>query len=226
MRTGTDPWGAWCELFDDVADALFQSHHIRWMWRVLNSIIDSSEVRRHAIVTAYLQTTYAAYAANYVRREVDMRKDSRSLYRCLNFLASKPETVSRASFTEAIQVTYEEDREGVSRWFDEFAPDGGAILHVPTIRADMMHLREAAQRVKEFVDTNIAHRGNAPTSPITFDDIDSAMSEIEAISKKYYRLRYPGTSLWTATPVVDLEFLRMFETAWFPPGSTLPVEFG
>ena len=48
------------------------------------------------------------------------------------------------------------------------------------------------------------------------------MTEIENVAKDFYSLRYPGMSLWTATPVPDLSFLKMFSQPWFPNGSTLP----
>ena len=224
MPTAEEAWDEWCEQFDDVADALFQGHYYRSIWRALTAIIEQSGTPQSAGVVSYLRVTYAAYIASYVRREVDDHTDSTSLYRCLQYLARNAHAMSRTRFSAAVTLIYEEDRQDVSRWFDKFAPDGGSELDRPTIETGMRDLRNAADKVKRFVDTRVAHRGKVPSEPISFADIDAAMGVIESISKKYYGLRHPGTNLWTATPVVDLNFLRMFEVPWFPPGSTVPPE--
>lgn len=223
MPTAEEAWDEWCKLFDGVAEALFQGHLNRSMWRALNALIEHSEAPQSVGVMTYLRVTYAAYIALYVRREVDDRSDSTSLYRCLRFLASHPHAMSRRRFSDAARAIDDDPRDA-SKWFDTFAPTGGSELHPPTIESDMRALRAAAEKVKSYVDTRVAHRGKQPSASISFSDIDDAMGVIESISKKYYGLRHPGTNLWTATPVVDLNFLRMFEVPWFPPGSTLPPE--
>ena len=39
---------------------------------------------------------------------------------------------------------------------------------------------------------------------------------------KYYWLRHPGEALGALTPLKSPSWIQMFETAWMPPGFTLP----
>lgn len=220
----TEPWAKWCADFDRVMDGAYQAHYYRWMWRTINAVIDQSGIKKQPALINYLNNTYVAYIASFVRREVDTRADVVNLTRCIKDLESHLDLITRTRYLELYRAAHESEEFDPESGFDTFSPHGNENLERKALADRRIRLQEAAARIKSFVDENIAHTSAAPSGDIpTFGDVDSAMAEIEAIEKEFYLLRHPGDALWTVTPVADLRFLEMFQAAWFPVGSTLPA---
>ncbi|WP_375405914.1 hypothetical protein [uncultured Amnibacterium sp.] len=219
----TDSWARWCTKFDRTMEAAYQAHYYRWMWRTINAVIDQSGVKKQPTLVNYLNTTYVAYIGSFVRREVDTRRDVVSLTGCVRDLEADLSLITRSRYAELNVQAHGDQGPDDASGFHTFAPHGGENLERKVLAGRRIRLAAAASGVKSFVDENIAHTSHKPSGTVvTYRDVDSAMQEIEAIEKELYFLRHPGVALWTVTPVPDLAFLEMFQTAWFPPGSTLP----
>lgn len=138
-------WSQWCELFDAVEKGLYEAHCYRWMWRVVNGIIDQSGVKKEPALIGYLTKTYVAYVASFVRRETDDRRDAASLLRCIRFLESNPDTLTRPRYMEMLAAG--QSGESVN-WsaigFDIFAPTGGDVLERAQLARRRTCLTEAA----------------------------------------------------------------------------------
>ncbi len=57
-----------------------------------------------------------------------------------------------------------------------------------------------------------------------FDDLNHALDELGATTKKYYRLRHPGSTLGGLTPIVGRAFLNDVRKALVHRGTPLPSE--
>jgi hypothetical protein len=57
---------------------------------------------------------------------------------------------------------------------------------------------------------------------MTWGQMDKALDRIGLVHAKYYRLCHPGESLGGLTPLVPLEWLMMFSTAWMTQNFVMP----
>lgn len=220
-------WAQWSEYFDAVQQEMFTLFHTREMWYRVNGILDVSGVERYTVVQNYLVRTYATTVCTAIRREVDIRKDTTSLTRCLMLMEKSPESFSWRRFADLYpaQGTIEQTERDARASFATFAPGGGDVVETAFVRRCIERYTEAARPVKEYADAVIAHRSRGATVEpvsVSYGAIDHALDELGAVFRIFYGLRHPGVMLASITPVVDLTFLRMFQVPWFPEGSLLP----
>jgi len=85
-------------------------------------------------------------------------------------------------------------------------------------------IRRRGERVHKVLARPVDTAGSeAPAAPpVTRGELDTAINAIGAIHRKYYQRRRCGKSLWWLTPVISPGWIRMFGTAWMPPGFNLP----
>ena len=98
--------------------------------------------------------------------------------------------------------------------YARFSTDG-RTLNRSRIQGDLNALRANAQRVLDYVNTEVAHRTAADTTTeadtsITWEDLDELFDAITALFNKYYDLVHPGLHVDFA-PVLPYGFERAFE---------------
>jgi hypothetical protein len=226
-RSADKKWAQWSGYFDAVEREMFTLFHTRDMWHKINGMLDSSGVERYTIVQNYLVRTYTTTVCSAIRREVDVRRDTTSLTRCLNLLIRSPQsfTWERFSALYPTQDPVDETEKRARAAFVIFAPSGGDVVESAFVNTIIERFTNAARPVKKYTDEIVAHRNTGGTmEPVTvsFDAIDHALDELGAVIRMFHGLRYPGEMLARSTPVVDLTFLRMFQVPWFPEGSIPP----
>ena len=92
-RSADQKWAQWSDYFDAVEREMFTLFHTRDMWYKIMGILDSSGVERYTVVQNYLVRTYTTTVCSAIRREVDNRRDTTSLARCLNLLTRSPKSL-------------------------------------------------------------------------------------------------------------------------------------
>jgi hypothetical protein len=200
------------------------------MWKVLTEMIDSPKVDTYTVVQNYFVRTYAATVCTAIRRESDNDSRTTSLTHCLQSLLASPESFTRERYIEqlALQTKDDRDTDYWSSGFDRFAPNGSDHIEPGVVEASLDRLRLATVPVKKYTNQVIAHRqrtnGSVEPVSVTFGEINHALDELGAIVKHYYSLRHPGSMLASLTPVVGLDFMKMFQSAWFPEGSVLALD--
>jgi hypothetical protein len=156
--------------------------------------------------------------------------DSIGIRRSLRSLASNPRMATRSRYRLQLQQRGNEgeDLERLAEGFNQFAALGKPFADSGLVRNDLAELEAIIAGANGYTSKVLAHRDDkigheAPSAPpVTWDELDAAVNAIGAIHKKYYRLRNPGQMLGSLTPVISPGWVRMFETAWMPPGFRLP----
>ena len=94
-------------------------------------------------------------------------------------------------------------------------------------RSHDVALDAVISRVNTYTNKAIAHRDDNPHGlptglAVTWGELDAALDAVGNIYKKYYRLRHAGEAPGILTSLKSPGWIQMFETAWMPPGFTLP----
>jgi len=169
-----------------------------------------------------------------IRRETGADNDSIGLRRSLNALASAPRMARR---DWCMQYRRQDRNREPDDWelaerdqvFDIFAAPGAQFIDAARVTDDLAALEAVISKVNEYTSRNIVHRDDTiresrpAVPPVTWGQLDAALDAVGSIHMKYLRLRYPGESLGTITPIVSPGWVQMFATAWMPEGSDFPV---
>lgn len=208
-------WQQWRTQFDHLQSEVMGLIVLRLVWRDIRAMIETNKaIKRSGFAENWLTQCYSVCQLVAVRRQVDSRKDVRSLRRSLDALARKPGMATRDWFVgELAQNPY---AHSLSRGFDVFAPGGQEHVDSALVEADRDRLVSRAENAKRIVDTSLAHldparREEPPT--ITWGEFDQAVDTIGELYQKYYALARPGERM-SLKPVVPTGWDRMFETAW------------
>jgi hypothetical protein len=114
--------------------------------------------------------------------------------------------------------------------FNRFAAAGEPFADSARVQQDIAALEAVVARVNAYTSKTIAHRDasllrGVPAPAVTWAELDDALDAVGNIHRKYYRLCHPGESLGGLTPLISPGWIQMFETAWMPPGFTMPDHF-
>lgn len=223
-------WARWAEHFDAVEQEVMTLFHTRWMWKTLTGMLDSSGVEQYTVVQNYFVRTYAATMCVGIRREVDRDARTTSLARCLQLLKDSPRSVTRQRFEHIVDETVDPAyQDSIRKGFDDFAPSGRDRVDPEVVAADLERMDTAAEPVRRYAIEVVAHRqrsnGEVEPATVTFREINDALDVVGDVTKKYYRLRHPGSVLGALTPTVGFNFLEMFRKPWWTESFTPPREW-
>jgi hypothetical protein len=229
--TTEDDWQGWCARFDRTHNGVIRLFHDRAIWRTIRAMIDSNPaVQQAGFAENWLAWSYTTTQLIGIRRESGADTDSIGIRRSLKSLASTPRMATRSRYRQQIQQRGSdgEDLERLAESFNQFAAPGRPFADAGLVRADLAQLEAVILRVNDYTTKVLAHRDDNITvrtsaaPPVTWGELDAAINAIGAIHKKYYQLRHGGKTLWSLTPVITPGWVRMFETAWMPPGFLPP----
>ncbi len=168
-----------------------------------------------------------ATVSSAIRREADVRKGTTSLVRCLQYLMTNSQSFTwEYFFSQYLESPIEVERSECARAaFRTYAPMTGKCVEKAVVRASIKRIRDASAPVKKYADEVIAHRGKSmslSTQMLTMSQIDHALDELTEVTKLYYGLRHPGSTLGSVTPFLSPTWQLVFQEPWFPKGSVLP----
>jgi hypothetical protein len=219
--TARDDWQRWCARFDKTHNGVIRLFHDRAIWRTILAMLDvNPHVARGGFGEYWLGSCYSG---------------SIGIQRSLKALASNPRMASRDWYEQQIR----QDHQGRDVWelaeldagFNRFTVPGQPFIDAAPVRQDITALDAVISRVNTYTTKTIAHRDDTlsrvpATLAVTWAELDAAVDAVGNIYKKYYRLRHPGEALGALTPLRPPGWIQMFQTAWMPPGFTLPGDLG
>jgi hypothetical protein len=127
---------------------------------------------------------YLAFASTTVRRMVDQDPRSVSLHNFLKALRDSQtfRLISRAEF--ASRYANERIKRKLSDRHYDKVTGGASELTATIVDRDIAEIRNAAQRVRRFVNTVVAHSNRVP-DPATLDDLNRAIDTLAAVYDRY-----------------------------------------
>jgi hypothetical protein len=231
-----EQWQGWRSRFDRTHNGVVRLFHDRAIWRTILAMLDANpRVLRGGFGEYWLGSCYTDSLLTGIRRETDGDSRSTGLLRSLNSLVSTPRMAARTWYQQQIR---QRDHQGwdesalaeLDAGFNRFAAAGEPFADSARVRQDIAALDAVVARVNAYTSKTIAHRDasllrGVPAPAVTWAELDDALDAVENIHRKYYRLCHPGESLGGLTPLISPGWIQMFETAWMPPGFTMPDHF-
>lgn len=231
-----EKWQDWME--HGVAGDIFGMHLQRQTWDRLAELIRENDQLNGSVsyFWEFLFETYSKTQATAVRRQADTDVQAASLGRVMLEMSETSEILTREFWLG--QWSYDDDDDywrqvAEKQWTENF---GGGDHIEPTVPiADLEALRTGSERVKEYVDRNVAHmdartvrrrsgrpEGEAPDAPerlaseLELDEVHEAIDLVGRMFVKYSGL-LTAASWVELTPVIQHNWERIFEVPWKPP---------
>lgn len=207
-------WKRWLRRIQrDLADLLISNDIFKGLRDIVNA---NSQIQSPATIHKWVVVNYAERVAVGTRRFIDTDERSVSLYRLIEDIAKNPEAISRnwyvSQYSRRMRVTGAADSD-----FEQFANKGESVVNPHGLRQDMARLKHSTKRMKCFVDKWVAHcdlNQEQYTRP-TFDDVDSALDDIDKLFCKYYML-LTRNGLMTCKPALAFDWQEPLRYAWIP----------
>jgi AbiU2 len=186
----------WIERIRGEIIKLFFLNHIFWeIQDVIHNNPRLEESRNYFY--EWMGEAFVYSAAMFVRRQVDIRRDSLSFLKLLRELSRNPSLINRENFldrttlrrTVLADITAGQAIEA-ERIFDELVGSGKRHLERALIHQDIEQLVEKSRCFEEFANHYVAHHSleEMPSDKPTFRDLDSYINFIVSLLEKYYLL--------------------------------------
>lgn len=231
--TLAEEWQSWCMRFDETEKGVLRLFHDRYIWKTILAMLDANpSVARGGFGEHWLGWCYTTTQLVSIRRECDRDKNSVGIGRSLDHLAGNPRIATRQWYEQQIRLRARPDWEPweiaqLEARFDDFAGPGKPFIDPALVRRDIAGLAALIGKVNTYTTKNLAHRDDitraaSTVSAVTWGQLDAAIDAIGRLHKKYYKLRNPGESLGSLTPLVSPGWVQMFNAPWMLPGFELP----
>jgi hypothetical protein len=219
VKYGPDErWTDWATWFEAAWLDVTGLTSNRLMWRNLVAMLQTNPaIEHHSHVNNYLTRTYAQMQAVGIRRQWD-RKDRRpTIGRILHEISRYPEAATRTRYLQALT---DPERDGAG-WL-MFSPADTEQIDPQLVAADLHRIDNRTADARDYVNSMVAHLDHdRRTGPVGsgdwFGDLNQGIDVLAEMTKKYWGLFYPGDMLVRVTPVPDLAWIKMFQTAWYSP---------
>jgi hypothetical protein len=192
----------------------------RHFFNTVGQIVDAHERIREPfdfhwwIIYNYIVTTSVS-----IRRLMDPRLDTISLYRLLKEIEANPGEITRRSFVSRYPAFI---RQSAHRTFDKLA--GSRSMSFPPLcaRLDRQRLYREHRRIRTWVNKNFAHldqknmrldQKNMRRKPPTLDELHSAVALFEEVFLKY-RLLLTGIDSNTLLPIWQHDWTTVSREPW------------
>jgi hypothetical protein len=234
--TLAEEWQNWCWRFDETEKGVLRLFHDRYIWKTVLAMLDANpSVGRGGFAEHWLGWCYTTTQLVSIRRECGHDKESVGIGRSLGHLVGNPRIATRQWYEQQIRRRARPDWENWERAhlnarFDEFAAPGQPFIDARLVQHDLGELDALTAKANTYTSKNLAHRDDisraVSTVPaVTWGQLDAAIDAIGRLHKKYYKLRHPGESLGSLTPLISPGWIQMFTVAWMPPGFAPPDPF-
>lgn len=201
---------------------VIRMHHHKSAWDRVSAMLTDNADLPDSYWWEFMFETYAMSQAAAVRRQADTRKDVNSLMRFIMDMRKGAAVLAKTWWVDSLWNPRDPiDRmEAERQWTEHFGGSTGNHLDPAIPNADAADLKTAAERVKRYVDENVAHTTAAPKEPaVTLElaEVHEAMQTVDRLFRRYYGLL--KCSGWmTTTPVEQDDFYAPFRVPWMRPG--------
>lgn len=228
-------WERWFE--HGISSDVFTMHLQRFAWKRMEEIARANPDLNGtpSYLWEFLFDIYAKAQAGAVRRQADTGEQAASLGRLICEMGETPTLLTR-DWWLGLWSNSEDDpywrNVAEKAWSEEFA--GGIDDHLdPAIpRADLANLRDGSEKVRRYVDHNVAHldartvpnpdgppTGTPPDAParkggeLTLNEVHEAIDLIGTLFKKYGSLL--TAAAWVElTPALQHDWEAVFRVPW------------
>lgn len=207
--------------FETIKNELILLLEHRAMFRSVREMITRNpRLPEGSVVYEWLTLGYVHVATTSVRRQLDRRRDSISLWRLLGDLAGQASELTRARFVSQYPPEMRsplpgKDRSVADRDFDEFAPNGGAHASRDLIVGLRDRLEASGDAIKSYIDEHVAHRAAQPSPlPVTYNDLDAAIDGVVDAANRCGRLLVGAGGIME--PTILEPWKEVFRVAWDP----------
>jgi len=186
------------ERVDSIRDQVINLFHLHYMFWEVQKIVKSndklSNINNHFF--DWMIETFAISAGMYVRRQVDIRRNTVSLHRLLNDLSKQPLLITREYFVgkwagTQPRLIHEQMVATAEELFDIHVGHGKTHIEKGLIQADIKQLVDTCELAKTLADDYYAHNSAKPSTMAErpqFSHLTSCMNCLELLLRKYYLL--------------------------------------
>lgn len=191
----------WTELLD-----LFVGRTV--LWRMIQILGRKGRPPHYGVVLGAVQLAYPTYAAIAVRRLVDNRRGTLSVYKLLEQIANHPADLSRALFVSRWDPS---QSDVAHRSFERLVGRRESHLTKKMVAADKQRLLDRTAKIVQWAHEHFAHRAAHPTaSRPSFRNLRMAIEAVNRISNKY-------AELLGEHPAMMLVIPEPWETVFYEP---------
>jgi hypothetical protein len=206
-----EKWKRWID--GPIKNEILSMHLKRDTWQQVQQMIADNGQLPDSYWWEFMRDTYAITQAVAVRRQVYADKDAQSLGKLVVEIGEDPSELTREFWIGM----WADDRPYAERaWAEQFGGGVGGHLDPAIPAADLDALRDASQRVTDYVDRHLAHsdRRALPASKMpTLADMHSAVDTIGQLYERYYNLL--TASSWAfLVPVIQHDWQAVFREPW------------
>jgi hypothetical protein len=203
---------------------VIRMHHHKSAWDRVSAMLTDNADLPDSYWWEFMFETYAITQASAVRRQADSRRDVDSLMRFIMDVRKGAAALTKTWWIDTLWnpshpiERYEAERQ----WSEHFGGDVVDHLDPAIPSADAADLEKAAEKVKRYVDENVAHTSAAPKGPaisLELAEVHDAMETVDRLFRRYAGLL--TCSGWvTTTPVEQDDFYAPFRVPWMRAGFT------
>ena len=170
----------------------------------------------------WIRTLYASYVVMRVRRETDNQGNTINLHQLLKEIKTRSDVVTRGRFFEMLNLPKGDYGEKAAQQYftRTWMPNDSSDSANPADKADPSRvledcefLQNAAERVREVANRDVAHRVRVDANTLTIPEVDAAFDAIEVTLTKYYALLH-GSTLMQAEPAPQFDTHSVFTFPW------------
>jgi hypothetical protein len=211
-------WRRWLEIISADLGRLLTSYDI--FLAVQGAFRKNESIRRPTLVYRWITGNFAARVSIGVRRLIDRDRRTISLYRLIQDISERPDTITRQYFVaryalgSAIDERADEVELG-NRDYDQFAGRGRNEPAQRGLSRDTKRLRRDTDRIATFVDKWIAHHDadQRRFSVPTYAHVGEALADIDEICCRY-ALLLTGAGRTTCKPVLPFDWKEPLRHPW------------
>ena len=197
-------------LTNDVID-MVESHFL--FNRTMEVAVGNPELAEGELFWDNLKKNYASSMVLGITRQIDDKKEVESTTRFLMDLKKHHLQVTKEWYMSEYEKSPVLGREyGKSEFEQNFGV--GDRLDVNIVQADIDALRQATAKIEYFRNKRVAHKNKDKTLvfDVSFDDLSTALKELERIIKKYQILiNQSGMELM---PVIQYDWEKVYRIPW------------
>lgn len=188
-------------------------------WQVQAIIGANSAINTSDIFQDWIADTYVDSIVVRLRRLIDRRDDSVSLYRLLEAMKPAASWFTRIRFVDQWP---EGARDVAHKRFDLIAGTGESQLAPAVLAAKQDELRVALRCVQRYANKNVTHTAVVPLAAVTsYSEVRESLAAAFRIFN-WCSLVLNNSTYVTAVPVPQSNWLSVFETPWRVPGTPVP----
>ncbi len=213
----------WTERIDGAIKAeVIRMHHHKSAWTRVSAMLAENADLPDSYWWEFMFEIYAMSQASAVRRQADPRRDVNSLMRLIMDMRKGAAALTKMWWVDTLWNPSHpiERMEAERQWNEHFGGRVGDHLDATIAKTDAADLETAADKVKRYVDENIAHTSGAPKEPtltLQLVDVHEAMETVDSLFRRYYGL-LKCTGWMTTTPIEQDDYYAPFRVPWMRPG--------